>query len=311
MWQNIGGDDRTIASATTAIERSRSSIIAPSPDVWAILKFGNVPAAVPDELLPYTMRINDDWVLTDDALAFGARYVIQQFSEWRSSWERTWTLEPLNSLLRLFDMTHHLDPGADAPSRQFERLMRYHRREDGDVVIPPTDLADCRVALSQLAKLVRTRNEHGFGVIDLTPGAERVGLAKAWSSWGTDEIVVAAEGLEVVLQPSTGLHLRVTTIDGSTTTLGPIDRVDFAGERCRIFSDTDAVTVSLSQARALSWLVPGSTGWRVRRIPETVVWANTCAGLDECLTDAIGLHAPVRLTSRRPIADVSAGREST
>jgi hypothetical protein len=311
MWQNIGGNNRTVASATTSIERSRSSIIVPSPDVWAILKFGNVPTPAPDELVPYTMWVDDDWVLTDDVLAFGARYVIQHFSEWRSSWERTWTLEPLDSLLRLFDMAYHLAPEADAPSRRFERLMRYHRREDGDVVIPPTGLADCRAALSQLAELVRTRNEQGFGLIDLTPGAARVGLAKAWSSWGTDEIVAAAEGLEVILQPSTGLHVRVTTSDGSTTALGPIDHVEFTGERCSIHSESDAVTVSISQARALSWLVPGSTGWRIRRIPETVAWAKTFAGLDECLTEAIRLHAPVRLTSRRPIADISARHEPT
>jgi len=109
------------------------------------------------------------------------------------------------------------------------------------------------------------------------------------------------------------LAAAVLVAAGCGTTPGREERLDMTFEA--VASPDGTLSFDLQQGRVLSWMVPGATLWRVRHVPEVIVWARTFAGIAEAAERALLLRQPMRLTSRRLAdpsrSDRSANSEST
>lgn len=273
-----------------------SSIVVPSADVLAIVRHRRPPGTAPAALSPYVVRDgadDGDWLLTDDAIAFGPASVVDAFAEWRSTWERVWNLDPAQSLTRLLHLVRELDADGELDAT----LVRYL---DGDgVVVAPQDQPKLRSELARVGDLIRRRDADGYGIIDRTPGVERVGLARAWSSHGAEETVAADEHTTIRFQPDIGLVIA-TGSGADRVVVAGVDEVRLSGDAYEITGRGRTITIPAAHARPIAWMMPGSTEWRVRRVPEIVAWARTFAGLDEASHYASALGLPMVLT-RRPI----------
>jgi hypothetical protein len=296
-----GDPGETAADLALLGQLDERSLVVPSADVWAVVRWRDLPESPPDELVAFTARTPDDWVLTDDAVAFGEHGVIESFTAWRSSWDRTWVLDPLSSLERLVDFAE-----AASPSLFSKRCARGFATGD-DVVFGPDVHAHVVVDLERLAAAVRRRDATGIGLVDTTPGSQRVGLARAWPAWGSDELLAACEGVEVHYRPATGLVLEtgpadLRGADRGIDVAGPIERAICDGERWTITCGGEGRHLDHRAGRPLAWLVPNSTGWRVRRVPEVVTWARTFHRLRSAFEFATAHGRAVRLTTYRPVA---------
>lgn len=269
-------------------------IKVPSADVLAIVRHDEPPAAAPDSLGAYVVRVagaDTDWLLTDDAVAFGPPAVVQEFTAWRASWERVWQLDPLSTIRRLLALMRASDVGAD-----LQAMIDRHVTRAGDVLAPTSALAPIGSQLADVAELVRRRDAEGYGIVDASPDAERTGLARAWPSWGEVEVLAADRHTEIRFEPASGIAVRT-----EEATIVPVVEVT-ADEAGYVVADPQhSVAIPAERGRPLAWLMPGSTHWRVRRVPEVVVWARTFGGLEECYRYATELDLPVRFTTQRPI----------
>lgn len=275
-------------------------VVVPSADALAIVRFADPPAGVPDELVPFVVRTGGklaDWVLTDDAVAFGSPQVIEGFAVWRSSWERSWVLDPATSLLRLVELCEVIAPDSSIPR------LRDELDDDGDLTLSPGATARLVPELEVLGNRVRERGELGYGIVDRTPQSARVGLARAWPAFGGSELVAADRSTEITFDPAVGLTLTLT---GDTPRSLVIEEVESSDTGFRASGPDGSMLVPAAQARPLAWLMPRSTAWVVRRIPEILAWARTFGGLDEAAKFAIGADLDLRLTRHRPILPNSA-----
>lgn len=268
-------------------------VVVPPAEVRAVVRFGVPPTVAPEDLAAFVLPEQGDWVLTDDVLAFGEPDVLERFDAWRATWERTWLLDPRTNVIRLLDL------GRAAGDSEIEMLVRLTAPADAadELVIPRDLVARARAGVRRLAELARGRDAVGHGLVDLTPNARRTGLARAWPACGESEVVAALHGIRVVLEPSHGLVLHRP--DG--TTFGPIEAAHSDADGWTVESGGRTSWLDHVQARPLAWLVPGSTAWRHRRVPEIVTWTRTLVGLEECLAFAAAEHLDVRLTTRRPV----------
>jgi hypothetical protein len=113
--------------------------VVPSAEVLAIVRYDDPPGEVPVDLAPYVvpgLEGTHDWLLTDDALAFGDPTVPQRFGEWRATWERTWMLDAYSSIVRL--TAGPVDP------KPFERLVSDSIDTDAGRIVPP-DLLEAMI----------------------------------------------------------------------------------------------------------------------------------------------------------------------
>ncbi len=78
------------------------------------------------------------------------------------------------------------------------------------------------------------------------------------------------------------------------------------GEGFLVDGPDGSFEIPAERARPLGWLMPRSTEWSVRRIPEIVAWARTFGGLEEAAAAATELGLDLRLTRHRPILPPSA-----
>lgn len=273
----------------------RGRIVVPSADALAIVRFADPPAAVPDELVPFVVRTGGrvaDWVLTDDAVAFGSPQVIESFAAWRSSWERSWVLDPATSLLRLVGLCAVIAPELSIPG------LRNEMDDDGDLTLSPGAIARLVPELEVLGDRVRARGELGHGIVDRTPQSARVGLARAWPAFGGSEVLAADRSTEITFDPAAGLTLA--SLDDTSRSV-VIEEVESSDAGFRVSGPDGSMLVPAAKARPLAWLMPRSTAWVVRRIPEILAWARTFGGLDEAARFAIGAELDLRLTRHRPI----------
>ena len=282
-------------------------VVLPAPDVWAAVRFAPVPDQVPDELCAFAIRQGDDWVLTDDVLAFGEVGTVQRFQKWRATWERVWTIDPVPDLLRLIALARELIPGRADRSAEYQWYDGLS--DDGVVEIPVDEAASFVVRLAYLGDRIRERDATGHGIVDVTPGSGRVGLARSWSSFGEVETVAAASDVSIELVPPTGLHIVASA--ESDERFGPIERAEREGTGWRVWSHDRELVLEGDRGRPLAWLVPGAAEWVVRTVPEIVTWARTFGGLAEALEFSAAIGAPVQLSPRRPIADHGSGCDET
>lgn len=271
-------------------------LVVPSADVLAVVRFDDPPTQVPEALLPFVVhdRATDDWLLTDDAVAFGAHDVVADFTAWRSTWERTWALDPVTSLRRLVSLGQRLLPADRDP-------LPLRLDDNDDLVLDPDAQARVLDDLQHVAGLIRERGAEGIGIVDTSPGTDRVGLARSWPAHGGDEVVAADRHTEIRFVPADGLVLTTTSADGVVDRTA-VDEVVGDDAGFRVSGPDSTFTIDTARARPLGWLMPRSTAWRVRRIPEIVAWARTLGGFEEAVAFASDLDLGLRLTHHRPIA---------
>lgn len=277
------------------------AVVVPSAAVLAIVRHADPPAQAPAALAPYVVRDDDDWSLTEDALAFGEPSIAPRFGDWRSRWERTWVLDPYTSLHRLLVVAREPAPGGVLDRAALRRM------EDATGwTVSGERLAALRDQLDRAAAVLRAQPTEGYGFVDATPGRARAGLARTWSPAAGRELLAADRHLAVRMEPETGLVVEATGAHGGArVVVAGVERVLVdadAGVVAVAGGDATVVRLALDAALPLGWLVPGSIDWRVRRVPHVVVWARTLAGLAECCRYAEAIARPVRLTTHRPFA---------
>jgi len=273
---------------------------------YAVVRHASPPDIAPETLSPFTIRVDQggvsDWLLTEDAVAFGDCSVIQDFAAWRGEWERSWMLEPLRSLGRLRCLAGELGADLAVVGSMGEQSLSNTIRVPTELVVPPGAQDDLARRAAALADQIRARGETGFGIVDDTPGRGWIGLAHTWSPFGEAEVISADEHLELRYEPLQGL---VATIHGDRdpNPIFPVSQVEFEGSEVVVTAaDGRRKAIGHHQARPLAWLIPGSTRWRVRPIPEILVWSKTFAGIEECCAYASALGLPMQLTTRQPLA---------
>jgi hypothetical protein len=281
-------------------------LIVPSAEVTASVRHAPPPVAPPFDLVPYVVPVHagdelDDWYLTEDTLAFAEPGIPTAFAEWRAEWERTWVLDPISSLERLCAAIAELF----APTRVGSLLcdlIRSGDLADGPAWIPEEMQQPVAATVERARDALLERGRDGYGFVDATPGRSIVGLARAWSGQTGREVLCADAALEVAMDPATGLSVAVRR-SGAVLTVTGVEEVELREELVRVHGPGRTLELDLREARALGWLMPGSTRWRVRRVPEVVVWARTLHGLVECCRYASALHLPVKLTTSRPFSN--------
>jgi hypothetical protein len=284
-------------------------IIVPAAELVAVVRHGDVPERAPDDLVPYVSAVRGadqgpivDWLLTEDTLAFADVEIPMRYAQWRSVWERSWILDPLTSLERLVSaarqfevsapaatlLEHILDPGTTGPA--------------GDVVhatLDPNEAQRLAAVIESLRDAIADRGRSGFGFIDATPGRRRVGLARAWSGQDGAETLVADQRVSVAIDPVGGLSVAAIDQRGAVQQVRAVNEVEISGDTVEVRSPDATLSLDLHSGRVLSWLMPGCTKWRVRQVPEVLVWARTFAGLAECAEFANAINRHVLLTSLR------------
>jgi hypothetical protein len=315
-----GGPDVEIGDRGRAVN-DPFPIIVPSAELAAVVRHGTVPDDVPDPLVAYVRPVVDadgapvDWLLTEDTLAFADVSVPMFYAQWRATWERSWILDPLSSLERLVSAAREFE--VSAPSQTLlERILRPATQgPSGDMVHAElsTDEAQRLAAvIESLRDAVADRGRGGFGFVDATPGRARSGLARAWSGQDGPEVLVADRHVSVAIDAADGLSVTasataVTLGDGDSgdgtagdvVSLAAVQEVELGEAGVVVRNDRTSITLDLHHGRVLSWLMPGCMRWRVRPVPEVLVWAKTFAGLVDSAELAVALDRPVTLSSLR------------
>lgn len=283
-------------------------IIVPAAEVVAVVHHDDPPGEAPEMLDAYVrpaMRADGtvaDWLLTEDTLAFADVEIPMRYAQWRSTWERSWLLDPMTSLERLVSAAREFEVSAPATTLLERVLDPGSTGPGGDIVhasLEPDEAARLAAVIEALRDAIADRGRQGFGFVDATPGRRRVGLVRTWSGQDGPETLVADRRVVVSVDPTHGLSVTAIDDDGAARTLRTVEQVEIRGDQVDIRAGTDVMSVDLHTGRVLSWLMPGCTTWRVRPIPEVVVWAKTFAGLVECAEYANEIGRPVLLSSLR------------
>jgi hypothetical protein len=280
-------------------------VVLPSPFVVASVRIADPPTFAPDSLAPFVLPDERDgelvdWLITEDAIAFGDPSLPYAFTEWRATWEQAWELERLSSLARLDALGRNAGDG-DGP---WFSLIGALLAGEGERRIGVPEQAELAAECEVLRDLVRERGATGYGVVDATPGRITSGMAVTWSAYGGAEVVARHALLEVRMEPDLGLCLAIRAGDGVERLTG-VSGVEVDGAGSVVTSSEGGRRLDVDEATALAWLMPNSTRWRVRTVPEALVWARTFAGLPECCDVATRYEADVLVRVTPPIALIS------
>jgi hypothetical protein len=240
--------------------------VLPAPRVVAEVRVGDAPRAAPEVLAPFVVPVatdfGADWELTVDFLATDAPNVASRFFTWRSTWMHSSVLDPMPSILALAEL---FDNGRTA----HEWTAAWAAGEPV-VVRDPLDLL---LRLGDAHRQVVARRHQGIGIIDVSRGERAGRLTRAWSSSCADLLSATGE-LQVMAHPHEGLCV-VYTGGADRTALRGVSEVVLAQDSVHVQSAERTDVLTLHAARPLAWLAPGATRWKVRPIPEAVVWATT------------------------------------
>lgn len=271
----------------------------PSPPVVATVRHDHPPLRPPAGLVPFVEVVEHagaivDWEMTSDAVAFGEPALFEQYVAWRAAWERVWVLDPLISVVRLIAAAAEFD--SSSGSRRLGELAGAGTgiATGAARVVEPDGLGPLQAALQTVSDAVRDRGALGFGVVDATEGVRRVGLVAAWAPGPTPELLAADEWMRVELDAG---GMRVCP--AGHPALDAVSEVAITGERVRIAAATGTAELALDRTVPLGWLVPGAARWRVRQVPEVLVWARTLAGIEAAARYAVPRGLPVRFATLR------------
>lgn len=260
------------------------------------------PELVPDELVPYVVpsyvdeRL-DDWTLTDDVVAFGDVETPLAYERWRATWERAWPLDPASSLVRLTAIARELASDLELSSDVLLSLASAGTRANR-TIDDPAELLQLADEVERVRDAVRERKSTGYGFVDVTEGRSRVGLARAWSGAGGPEVIAADRSLEVSMRPDSGLHLELA--GPPPRSIDSVEEVAVRSSGVEIMSADGVTLLPPEESVVLTWVVPGAARWRVRSVPEVLVWARTFGGLPESCRYAASVRRPVVLLDGGP-----------
>ena len=310
-WAHSGVDAHDIEAArditveTGVITVEQSPIITPSLELVASVHLAVPASTPPDELLSFTVPVHEsneliDWALTTDSVAFGDTDIRRLFDEWRSTWERSWMLDPLSGIERLVAVARDLRPTVgdvvpDAFSFVLDRVRHGERAS-----MEPSALPALASALESLRDAIRELGRNAFGFVNATPGYEGTGLARAWCSVGGPEILASDHFLEVSMHPTSGLALR-SHVDGNR--YDGVTQVEVLDDRfeCTYVDDngsTRVVSLGSNHAMPIAWTMPNAMKWRVVQVPEVIAWARSISGLIDCCAVASTLGERAHFASR-------------
>lgn len=268
------------------------------------------PEVPPRPLVPYVLPVVEngrlrDWAPTSDVIAFADVTVPHQYAEWRSTWVSAWMLDPSNSARRLLALAAESTPEKDLAV--WRRSISSALGSDRGGWVRHDDLVSLESESELLRVLVRERDEIGYGIVDATSGRVAPGLAYAWSTFGGPELIASNDQMKVWMTPDRGLVVTLAPGDANDR---PIDieviEVAYVEDVAVIESHDSTWEISLDRAKPLAWLVPGALRWRVKQIPEVIVWSKTLTSLPECVENARASELPIWVGTDTPLMARSA-----
>ncbi len=263
------------------------------------LTVADVSGAIPPAELADSVVWSDarrDWVYRRTGSAD-----VNAYLAWRGTWETSHTLGRIGSLRQLVssmrDRGVELDEAAAAA---LHRLLRGDPTADGQPV-SVDELDAITEVVADFAARVRSSGSLGVALVESSPTSERTGLLRSWPSAPLDgelstrgTVTVRFSGSKIGVwfaddrDPIADVRSFELGIDGAVV-------VDAEGHAHVL--DADA-------SDALADVAPETTAWRVRRVPEVLVWADLLAAL-EGVADAValsGAHPRIRLGDERHVA---------
>ena len=289
-----------------------SDVVIPADHLVATVR-GEPPDQPPELLAAFITPellegLVDDWRLSSSVTATPEPSTLELFEQWRAKWIRTCVLESLTNIRRLHDLVTERQP-FDVGTVWYDSVGRL-LAGDETCWVSPDDLRALHSDCYALREMVRQRNETGFGIVDATPGRDTRGFAQAWARPAAEVVVAQDAAMTILVSSEHGLVARRRP-EGSAVTEGIISSVRISVDTVSIECGDDHWELPMAQAAPVTWLVPGSTHWRVREVPEVIIWAETFAELTDCCEEAQALARPIQLSKDSPIRAISAIRRAT
>lgn len=291
----------------------RARLVVPETPPSVAVRHRDPSSEPPDLLVPYVEPVRrngviDDWVLTTDAIAFGEPGVAVAFEAWRSEWERAWPIDPIVDLMKLLDAS--AAHGVACPTltdllADIARLAEAPGPEGGVAIVAVEVIRSCSMEMGAIGDALRSDGSRGFGFIDASADRTVSGLSRAWSPRGGQEVVAADGHISVAMDPDDGLCVTLLHASGQRR-LRRVDSVELVADSIRVVTadggrGETVVDIDLAQARPLGWLMPHASRWKVRVVPEVVVWAKTFSAFEQAANVAHALGKLVRIGCRVPV----------
>lgn len=245
----------------------------PTPEVRLTVVDETMPTEVPAELAGAVTwdSTADDWSLNRASAA-----QLEAYLAWRSAWESTFSLGTIRSLREL---RHAVTAAGLSTTTGFGVLDRLVR----DVALVgerfgARDIAALRSLLAEFTDQLREAGRTGVALVESSPTVRRTGLLRAWPA-EPQSTELASRGTVTVR--FSGDRLGVWFADDRA----PIEDVRSfeLGIEGAIIVDADGVehVLDADASQALCAVAPEATAWRVRRVPEVLVWADVSAALEQ------------------------------
>lgn len=263
------------------------------------LTVSDVAGAVPPDELTDSVAWSDarrDWVYRRTGSA-----EVNAYLAWRATWETSHTLGRIGSLRQLMASMRDRGIEPEGPgAAALHQLLRGDPGIDGQS-ISRDELGALTDLVADFAGRVRSSGSLGVALVESSPTSERTGLLRSWPSSPLDG-ELATRGTVTVRFSGSKIGVwfaddRDPIADVRSFELG----IDGA---LVVDADGRAHVLDADASDALSDVAPETTAWRVRRVPEILVWADLLAAL-EGLADAVaesGAKPRIRLGDERHVA---------
>ena len=165
--------------------------------------------------------------------------------------------------------------------------------------IEPSDVADLLTQLDAVRAAIAGEGREGTAIVDQTPRRRStVGFSRTWTTPAEPELLAANTTTAVLVDPTDGL----VVVEQATKLRRITDVVetDLRGEVVVVTNRSgETIELEAAAARPLAWIVPASLRWKVRPIPEVVVWSGLFARLPDALRVAAATDEVISFTIDR------------
>jgi hypothetical protein len=273
-------------------------VVFPSPPLVATVVVAPVPDTAPAQLSNLVDPVADDHGrVVDWELRRSQPYDapdLKAFRAWRDTWERTWELGPLSNLPPLQRFAAGL---ADVP--RVAALLGALVDRPETVRIEPSSVSDLSSQLEAVRAALAGQDREGAAIVDQTPRRRStVGFSRTWPTPVVPELLAANRRTAVVVDPTDGLVV-IDQLTGDRRITDVVE-TDLRGEVVVVTNRRgDTIELEAAAARPLAWIVPSSLRWKVRPIPEVVVWSSVFSRLPDALSVAAATNGVVSFTADR------------
>ena len=272
-------------------------VFPPTPLVARVI-VGPVPEAAPASLAGFLESVVDDegrvvdWHI-DRERPFVASDLMD-YAEWRGSWERTWELGPLTNLRSLSRIVGELEnvPGLAA---LLEALVA-----DAEATrIEPSTVPDLPAELDAVRAAIAGTPDQGTAIVDQTPRrTSTVGFSRTWSTPAEPQLLAANSTTGVLVDPVDGLVV-VARATGARRLVDVVE-ADLRGDVVVVTNRLgETLELEGAAARPIAWIVPTSLRWKVRPIPQVVVWSALFSRLPDALRVASAMRGDISFSIDR------------